>query len=74
MLNKTISVLPQTFPYNSTNKNDEKPELLNLACRSRDTDSLKTYQTRTDNLKPGELVKVEIFYANIKFLTEFVSF
>ena len=72
MYNKTISMLPQTFPINLTNKNDEKPELLNLACRSREADSLKTYQTRTDNLKPGELVKVENFFVNIKFLKEFV--
>ena len=59
--NQAISnLIPEKLPFNTSKSNVEKQELSNLACRSRELNNLKTYQTRTDSLKPGELIKVNI--------------
>lgn len=35
-------------------------KLLNISCRSRSPQNLKIYQTRIDNLKPNEIIRVNI--------------
>jgi hypothetical protein len=59
--NQAISnLIPEKLPFNTSKSNVEKQEFSNLACRSRELNNLKTYQTKTDSLKPGELIKVNI--------------